>query len=131
MLVFALAVLVGGLIVSTFASRWHGRPLAWLPRRHPRVVRVQVVNGSGESGIASRVAQFLRDGGFEVTEIRNADRSDYFSTLVVARRADVTGARAVARYVGGAPVIRQEWGAELADVSLVIGTDRSHLKVGD
>lgn len=130
-LVLALAVCVGALLVSSFAGRWRPTLPRLLQAEHPRVVRVEVVNGSGESGIASRAAAFLRDGGFQVTEIRNADRSDYFATLVVARRADVAGARAVARYLGGAPVIRQEWGPELADVSLVIGTDRSHLKVGD
>jgi LytR cell envelope-related transcriptional attenuator len=130
-LVVVLAVFVGALLVSSFAGNWQFRLPRLFRPPHPQVVRVEVVNGSGEAGIASRAASFLRDGGFQVTEIRNADRSDYFATLVVARRADVSGARAVARYLGGAPVIRQEWGPELADVSLIIGTDRSHLKVGD
>ena len=93
-------------------------------------MRVEVINGSGESGVASRAAAFLRDGGFQVTEIHNAERSDYFATFIVARRKDIRGAMAVSRYLGGAPVIRQSWGPELADVSLVIGSDRSRLKLG-
>ena len=85
---------------------------------------------SRESGIASRAAAFLRDGGFQVTEIHNAERADYFATFVVARRTNISGAMAVSRYLGGAPVIRQAWAPDLADVSLVIGSDRSRLRLG-
>jgi len=38
---------------------------------------------------------------------------------------------AVSRYLGGPPVIRQVWGPNLADVSLVIGSDRSRLRLGE
>ena len=96
-----------------------------------RVIRVQVLNGSGEGGLGSRVASYLRAGGFHVVEVRNADRSDYFATLVVARRADAKPARAVARYLGGPPVIRQAWSTDLADVSVVLGSDRSRLHLDD
>src|SRR5262245_38491673 len=102
-----------------------------LASEHAPIVRVQVLNGSGEHGIGSKAAAYLRDGGFQVVDIRNADRSDYFASFVVARRDDPSGARAVARYLGGPPVIRQAWGPELADVTLVIGTDRSRLQLGD
>ena len=88
---------------------------------------MQVLNGSGEGGIASRVASFLREGGFHVVDVRNADRSDYFPTLVVARRADPSAARDVARYLGGPPQLLQAWDSDLAEVTVVIGRDRSHL----
>ncbi|HTK32566.1 MAG TPA: LytR C-terminal domain-containing protein [Candidatus Saccharimonadaceae bacterium] len=94
-----------------------------------RVIRVQVLNGSGEGGVASKVASFLREGGFQVVEVRNADRSDYFATLVVARRADLAAARAVSRYLGGPPVIRQAWNLDLADVTVVLGSDRSRVRL--
>lgn len=133
MLTLGLALVVVALVASSVAGRWRPRPR--LPRMlrpvQAQVVRVEVVNGSGESGVASRAASYLRDGGFQVVEIRNAERSDYFATFVVARREDPTGAEAVARYLGGAPVIRQAWGPDLADVSLVIGTDRSRLRLGE
>ena len=94
------------------------------------VVRVQVLNGSDEGGVAGRLASSLREGGFRVVEVRNADRDDYFATLVVARREDPAGALAVARYLGGPPVIRQAWGSDLADVTVVLGSDRSRLRLG-
>jgi hypothetical protein len=92
-------------------------------------VRVQVLNGCGEGGIASRVASFLREGGFQVVDVRNADRGDYFATLVVAREEDPAAATAVARYLGGPPVVRQAWDQDLADVTVVIGSDRSRLRL--
>jgi hypothetical protein len=93
-------------------------------------VRVQVLNGSGEAGVAGRLASGLREGGFRVVEVRNAERDDYFATIVVARREDPAGALAVARYLGGPPVIRQAWKSDQADVTVVLGSDRSRLRLG-
>jgi len=94
------------------------------------LVRVQVLNGSDEGGVAGRLASTLREGGFHIVEVRNADRDDYFATLVVARREDPAGALAVARYLGGPPVIRQAWSSDQADVTVVLGSDRSRLRLG-
>jgi hypothetical protein len=130
-LIAVVALVVVALVVSSVVGTWRPQWRRLLQPAGAQVVRVEVVNGSGESGVASRAASFLRDGGFQVTEIRTAERSDYFATFIVARRKDIGGAKAVSRYLGGAPVIRQSWGPELADVSLVIGSDRSHLRLGD
>ena len=134
--IVALALLVGALLISWGYAMLRpasgpeaGLSTAGTPER--RVVRVQVLNGSGEGGIGSRVASFLRQGGFHVVEVRNADRSDYHATMVVARRADVLSARAVARYLGGPPVIRQAWNSDVADVTVVLGSDRSRLHLDD
>ena len=126
--------LVLGLLVLALLASW---VYARLPGRAPsgpapssgRPVRVQVLNGCGEGGIASRVASFLREGGFQVVDVRNADRSDYFATLVVAREENPAAATAVARYLGGPPVVRQAWAQDLADVTVVIGSDRSRLRL--
>jgi LytR cell envelope-related transcriptional attenuator len=94
-----------------------------------RVIRVQVLNGSGETGVAAQLATTLREGGFHVVEVRNADRQDYAATLVVARRDDPAAATAVARYLGGPPVIRQAWDSDEAEVTVVLGSDRSRLRL--
>ncbi|MBI1799420.1 MAG: LytR C-terminal domain-containing protein [Candidatus Eisenbacteria bacterium] len=125
----ALALIVAALAVSLVWSRVAPRsdgPRAGA-KRH--VIRVQVLNGSGEGGVASRVASYLREGGYQVVEVRNAERSDYFATLVVSRRSDLEAARSVARYLGGPPVIRQEWESDLAEVTVVLGSDRSRLRL--
>ena len=94
-----------------------------------RVIRVQVLNGTREGGVGTRMASYLREGGFHVIEVRNADRSDYFATLVVARREDPSAARAVARYLGSPPVILQARGGDPAEVTLIIGSDRSRVRM--
>jgi len=125
----ALSVLVAALVVSIIWSRLVPEPGHPVSGPHRQVVRVQVLNGSGEGGIASHVASFLRAGGYQVVEVGNADRSDYFATLVVARRSDVEAAQAVARYLGGLPLVRQAWDSELAEVTVVLGSDRSRLRL--
>lgn len=127
-----IALAVAALAVAALAGSWAwqhgGRGLAAGRRGpEPRAVRVQVINGSGERSVASKLASYLREGGFPVVEVKNADRSDYFASMVVARRADVAAAAEVARYLGGLPVIRQAWSSDLADVTVLLGRDRSRL----
>jgi hypothetical protein len=131
LLIGLLALVVGALLVSwAYATFWPRRPDP-VSGEARRVIRVQVWNGSGEGGIGARVAAYLRQGGFHVVEVRNADRTDYFATMVVSRRDDPAAARTVARYLGGPPVIRQAWGPEGAEVTVVLGSDRSRLHLED
>lgn len=132
----ALTVVVGALAVSWGYATFRPvtettRELATVGTPARRVIRVQVLNGSGEGGVGSRVASFLRQGGFQVVEVRNADRPDYLASVVVARRSDPVSARAVARYLGGPPVVRQAWDSDVADVTVVLGSDRSRLRLDD
>jgi hypothetical protein len=48
--------------------------------------------------------------------------------MVVARRPDPAAARAW-RVSGRPPVIRQAWTSDVAEVTVVIGSDRSRLRV--
>ena len=128
-----IALAACGLLVAVLVGSWawarfvpHGREQG-RARTAARVIRVQILNGSGDAGIGVRVASFLREGGYRVVEVRNADRSDYFSSMVVARRTDLSIAREVAHYLGGPPLIQQAWDSDLADVSVLIGGDRSRL----
>ena len=125
-----LALVVAALLLSWVWVRFGaGRARDGADRIQP-LIRVQVLNGSGDGGAAGRLASTMREGGFHVVEVRNADRDDYFATLVVARRGDPSGASAVARYLGGPPVIRQAWSSDQADVTVVLGSDRSRLRLG-
>jgi hypothetical protein len=130
-LIGLLALLVGVMVLSSIYGYVRPRMVARTHGAESRVTRVQVLNGSGEGGIGSRVASFLREGGFHVVEIGNADRSDYFATMVVARSADVSTARAVARYLGGPPIVRQAWTTDVAEVTVVLGSDRSRLRLSE
>ena len=126
---WVFGVLVLALMGSWAWARFRPDPLERPRTDQKRVIRVQVWNGSGESGVGLRAASHLREGGFQVVEVKNADRSDYFETLVVSRREDMTPATTVAQYLGSPPVIRQVWDSDQADVTLVLGNDRSRVRL--
>lgn len=50
------------------------------------IATIAVLNGTGRGGLAGSTADYLRDEGFRVTHVANADRPDYASTLIVQNR---------------------------------------------
>jgi hypothetical protein len=92
-------------------------------------IRVEVWNGSGMAGGGQRVAEALRDGGFAVGEVRNADRSDYGTTLVVDRKGNRAAVDEVIQYLhGGFPLLMKSATAA-ADVRVVVGRDQEGLRL--
>ena len=124
-----LALLVAALLLSWAWARFAPSRVREVEGAAPVTIRVEVLNGSGEGGVAGRLASYLRAGGYHVVAVGNADRTDYFATLVVARDEDPAAALAVARYLGGPPVIRQTRGSDQANVTVVLGSDRSRLRL--
>jgi hypothetical protein len=112
---FALIAALGLSVALRVGPTGSGRP------DHP--IRIQLLNGSGYAGMAGELASFLRDGGFDVLEVGNADRSDYRSTLVVSRRPEPGPARIVAEYLGTRHVIQQIGSQEMIDVTVIVGRD--------
>lgn len=45
--------------------------------------QIEVLNGAGVPGLAAQLAALLKEQGFEVVAIENADRSDYAETLIL------------------------------------------------
>jgi hypothetical protein len=62
----------------------------------PGTLRVDVENGSGMSGAARRVATVLRQAGFTIGDIGDAQRSDY-GTSEIHEHSNVTFAGAKVR----------------------------------
>ena len=73
--------------------------------------------------MAAELASYLRDGGFDVLEVANADRSDYRTTLVVNRTQNPEPARVVAEYLGTGHMIQQAGSQEMIDVTVIVGRD--------
>ncbi|HEV8128266.1 MAG TPA: LytR C-terminal domain-containing protein [Candidatus Eisenbacteria bacterium] len=86
-------------------------------------IRIELLNGSGRAGLAGELASYLRDGGFDVLEVSNADRSDYRATLVVNRTEATEPGRVVAEYLGTRHVIQQISSQEMIDVTVIVGRD--------
>lgn len=51
-------------------------------------VRVKVLNGSGTTGLARRVSELLRNEGFTVVHVGNADRFDYAQSYIIDITSD-------------------------------------------
>jgi hypothetical protein len=111
------------LLIAAFAVSAAVRvgPQAVIKPKQP--IRIQLWNGSGRSGLAAELASYLRDGGFDVLEVANADRSDYRATLVVNRREYPEPARVVAEFLGTSHVIQQAGSQEMIDVTVIVGRD--------
>jgi hypothetical protein len=112
------SLLIGALAVSAAVRVG---PQALVKPKQP--IRIQLWNGSGRSGLAGELASYLRDGGFDVLEVANADRSDYRATLVVNRTASPGPAEVVAEYLGTSHVIQQAGAQEMIDVTVIVGRD--------
>lgn len=112
---FVLIALFAVSIALRVGPRAVGKP------SHP--VRIELLNGSGRAGLGGAMASYLRDGGFDVLEVSNADRTDYRNTLVVNRKEGDDLAKVVAEYLGTRHVIEQLSSQEMIDVTVIVGRD--------
>jgi LCP family protein required for cell wall assembly len=88
----------------------------------PSVVTVDVLNGSGTSGLAAQAAGALETAGFAVGTTGNADSPDHDTTLVRYAAGDEALAATLAAAVPGA-VLEESEDATSGTVQLVLGSD--------
>ncbi|MEW5919991.1 MAG: LCP family protein [Bacillota bacterium] len=89
-----------------------------LPRE---LITVEVLNGSGVAGIAAKVAEILREQGFQVVNVGNADSFDYARSRVIARQAEIEPAKAVVDFIPGAELLKEEVKDFPTMVTVIIG----------
>jgi len=95
-----------------------GPPLVTPPER----INVEVLNGSGTSGEASRVARELTAAGFNVVSVGNADHGDYATSEVRHDPAYDESGRTLGAAVTGSTVVEDlSLGSTLV---VVVGADR-------
>jgi polyisoprenyl-teichoic acid--peptidoglycan teichoic acid transferase len=99
----------------------------------PSTLRVDVENGSGVTGAAHRVATLLRQEGFTIGTVGDADRSDY-TTTVIHEHSSVMFAGAKVRealppalhqaaVVPESAVNASPAAGDESDVTVIVGTD--------
>src|SRR5258706_12684832 len=95
-----------------------------------RILQLDVLNGCGVKGAASKFTGYLRSRGFDVVEMKNYKVSTMAKTLVVDRVGDVGAARRVADALGISDknIVQQLNPDYFVDVSIIIGADYSTLK---
>ncbi|MGD9140474.1 MAG: LytR C-terminal domain-containing protein [bacterium] len=117
LIILAGAILAAILIANSlfFSER--------LERPNEAVIVVEVRNGCGTRGLGDKVASYLRDEGFDVILVGNAEDFEFKETMVVDRSGEWAKAREVARVLGGVPVVRQISSGTLADATVIVGRD--------
>lgn len=85
-------------------------------------IKVEVLNASGQRGLARRATFALRDAGFDVVRFAN-DPQRRDSTLVLARSGNDGWASLVARALGGARVESRPDSSRYLDVTVLLGAD--------
>lgn len=120
--VAALALMAVSLLV-----RWSdiGAPSA-VSRRH---FQLEVLNGTGEPGVAGETTRKLRGMGIDVLMEGNAGRFDFRETLLVDRKGDPELMKRIARRIDCRRVITQVQDRPRVDATLIIGWDREKLEL--
>ena len=85
-------------------------------------IKVEVLNASGQRGLARRATFALRDAGFDVVRFDNAPETRD-STLVLTRSGKDDWAQLVARALGGARVESRPDSTRYLDVTVLLGAD--------
>ena len=86
-------------------------------------IKVEVLNASGQRGLARRATFALRDAGFDVVRFANDPGEPRDSTLVLARSGKEDWANLVARALGGARVESRPDTSRYLDVTVLLGAD--------
>jgi len=105
----------------------------------PPMPKIEVLNGSGIPGAAQKVADALKERGYEITAVGNAGSSDYASTELIghklARRSlgEVGGDEGVnqlASIVNSGAVKYDKNEAAKADITVIVGRDCALINQG-
>ena len=131
-----ILVLVVGYMGYAFVERTFLRPTVDPVRAGDEaagVIQIDVMNGCGDAGMASKCSAFLRARGFDVVEMRNYKTFDLDHSMVIDRTGNMENAERVARAlgVGSKNIIQQINQDYYVDVSVVIGKDYSSLRAFD
>jgi hypothetical protein len=98
------------------------------PDEPPRPLRLRVLNGVGEPGLANEAARALKLKGVDVLDTDNAPAFDYEQSVLIARR-HTTDAESLARELGCSKVIVQIDETRIEDATLILGEDYRALKL--
>jgi hypothetical protein len=116
-----LGILLAALWVAHSRGLMAGSPE--MKRREGGPVRVEVLNGSGIGRAGIDAAETLRAQGFDVVDIRNADRSDYKESIVLDRVGIPEYAQTVSRALGASEPCLQRNDDLLLEVTVILGRD--------
>ncbi|MDZ7260835.1 MAG: LytR C-terminal domain-containing protein [candidate division KSB1 bacterium] len=123
-------------LIASLVSRFWESPKqesAMIIQQEPQInIDVEVLNGCGVDGVASKITEYLRAKGFDVVYFGNYTRFDIEETIVIDRRSlDKENAKKVAEALGitnEKNIIQIKNDQKQLDVSVIIGKDYPRLK---
>ena len=95
------------------------------------IIQIEILNGCGIPGLASKYTGTLRSYGFDVVETGNFDHFNIEKSLVISRSGHMENVRRVAKAIGipEEQILREESPDYYLDVTLVIGSDHELLNL--
>ncbi len=116
------------MFLSVLVRWWDGRVSH---RELTRDFRVEVLNGTGISGLAMETAIELRRMGVDVLLVDNAESFDFKETLILDRK-DKTGlVNQFARLIGSPRILKQFSSQSMVDATLILGEDAKKPGIAD
>jgi len=93
-------------------------------------ISIQVLNGSGEKGIAERFSNLLQNNGHDVVLRGNADHFSYKNSEIIIRNSNKIAAENIANLLGINlnNISTQREKLLLCDITLILGKDFKELK---
>ena len=94
----------------------------------PNTGQIQVLNGSGKTGMADVFRDFLSTYGFDVIEFGSARNWNYEKTVVISRTAGSDRiASDLAKVLGTDRVLHLQESSSLVEATVIIGKDYKEL----
>jgi anionic cell wall polymer biosynthesis LytR-Cps2A-Psr (LCP) family protein len=87
------------------------------------VIRLEILNGTEVTGLASRTAALYRSYGFDVVAVGNAQSDAIESTQIIDRAGNDVFARRTADIIGASAITTRIDEAAIVDVTIVLGKD--------
>jgi polyisoprenyl-teichoic acid--peptidoglycan teichoic acid transferase len=89
-------------------------------------LRVEVLNGTAQAGVAAATAELLKSQGWDVVSVGDADRKDYVQTIVINYAAPVASVQKISTDLSLEPNLATLNGLNTqssVDLRIVIGSD--------
>jgi len=123
-----VSLLLTGMIAAALAAFLTGCEKTKPEAFKPNTGQIQILNGSGKSGMADVFRDFLGGFGFDIIEFGNARSWNYERTIVIARGPGSDRiARDLAKVLGTDRVIHLQEPSSLVEATVIIGRDYKEL----
>ena len=125
----AVVMIIVALLLMAFsiAVRWSGIGRNLSVPEDP--FQIEVLNGTGEPGVAREVTMTLRKMGIDVLIEGNAKNFDYRESVLVDRKGNPELMKKLSRRLGVTMIVTQIQERPRVDATLIVGWDRERLRL--